>query len=52
MTHWFVQQGDSQEDLGPLRPSELLEMVRAGHVTSESMLKKDDSNWFFGTHNL
>lgn len=49
MTHWFVQQGDSQEDLGPLRPSELLEMVRAGHVTSESMLKKDDSNWFLAS---
>ena len=46
MTRWFVQQGDSQEDLGPLRPSELLEMVRAGQVTSDSMLRKNDSNWF------
>ncbi|MBD54801.1 MAG: hypothetical protein CMM05_06945 [Rhodopirellula sp.] len=46
MTRWFVQQDESQEDLGPLRPSELLEMVRGGKVTSESMLRKDDSNWF------
>ncbi|MAI69876.1 MAG: hypothetical protein CMM01_03070 [Rhodopirellula sp.] len=46
MTKWFVQQDESQEDLGPLRPSELLEMVRGGTVTSESMLRKDDSNWF------
>ncbi|MGB1707785.1 MAG: DUF4339 domain-containing protein [Rubripirellula sp.] len=46
MTRWFVQQDESQEDLGPLRPSELLELVRGGKVTSESMLRKDDSNWF------
>lgn len=46
MTKWFVQQDESEEDLGPLRPSELLEMVRCGTVTSESMLRKDDSNWF------
>jgi len=46
VTRWFVQQDESQEDLGPLRPSELLEMVRGGKVTSESMLRKDDSNWF------
>lgn len=46
MTKWFVQQDESQEDIGPLRPSELLEMVRCGKVTSDSMLRKDDSNWF------
>ena len=46
MTRWFVQQDESQEDIGPLRPSELLEMVRCGKVTSDSMLRKDDSNWF------
>lgn len=46
MTKWFVQQNESQDDLGPMRPSELLEMVRSGQVTSESMLRKDDSSWF------
>jgi len=46
VTKWFVQQNESQEDLGPLRPGELLEMVRNGQVTSESMLRKDDSSWF------
>ena len=46
MTKWFVQQDESQEDIGPLKPSELLEMVRSGKVTSDSMLRKDDSNWF------
>ena len=50
MTKWFVQQDESQEDLGPLRPSELLEMVRGGKVTSESMLRKDDSNWFLASN--
>jgi hypothetical protein len=45
-----VQQDESQEDLGPLRPSELLEMVRGGKVTSESMLRKDDSNWFLASN--
>ena len=46
MTKWFVQQDESQEDIGPLKPSELLELVRSGKVTSDSMLRKDDSNWF------
>lgn len=46
MTKWFVQQDESQEDLGPLRPSELLDLVRCGKVTSESILRKDDSSWF------
>jgi hypothetical protein len=46
VTKWFVQQDESQEDIGPLRPSELLEMVRCGKVTSDSILRKDDSSWF------
>ena len=46
MTKWFIQRAGSSEDLGPYRPSELLEMVRSGEVTSETMLRKDDSNWF------
>ncbi|MGI9472808.1 MAG: GYF domain-containing protein [Rubripirellula sp.] len=46
MTKWFVQRRSNQDDLGPLRPSELLDMVRNGDVTSDSMLRKDDSTWF------
>lgn len=50
MTKWFVQQDEIQEDLGPLRPSELLELVRCGKVTSDSMLRKDNSNWFVASN--
>lgn len=46
MTNWFVQQDGTREDLGPLRPSELLEKVRRGEVTRTSRLRKDDSAWF------
>lgn len=46
MTKWFIQRAGSSEDLGPYRPSELLEMVRSGEVTSETMLRKDNSKWF------
>mgnify|MGYP000293648354 CR=1 FL=1 len=37
--------GDS-EDVGPLRPSELLDKVRSGEVRPETMLRKDDSAYF------
>lgn len=33
-------------DIGPLRPSQLLELVRRGKVKPETMLRKDDSAWF------
>ncbi len=46
MTKWFIQRADSAEDLGPFRPSELLDLVRSGDVTSETMLRKDNSPWF------
>ncbi|TWU50925.1 hypothetical protein Poly51_42180 [Rubripirellula tenax] len=47
MTNWFVQNRDKkEEDVGPLRPSELLERVRKGEVTQETMVRKDDSPWF------
>jgi hypothetical protein len=46
VTKWFIQRAGSSEDLGPYRPSELLELVRSGEVTSETMLRKDDSKWF------
>ena len=46
MAEWFIQQGDEVEDLGPIRPSELLKMVRDGEVTPETVIRKDDSAWF------
>lgn len=46
MTNWFIQSDQDQEDLGPFRPSELLQKVRAGEVTRETKLRKDSSAWF------
>ncbi|MDB4339072.1 GYF domain-containing protein [Rubripirellula sp.] len=46
MTNWFVQSSGADEETGPYRPSELLDLVRSGDVTPESMLRKDDSGWF------
>ena len=46
MTNWFIQSDHDQEDLGPFRPSELLQKVRAGEVTRDTKLRKDDSAWF------
>jgi len=44
MAEWYVQQEEA--DLGPLRPAELLTLVRNGTVRSETMLRKDNSAWF------
>ncbi len=46
MTQWYVQQDAKRDDLGPLRPNELLELVRNGDVTRETMVRKGDSPWF------
>jgi hypothetical protein len=46
LTRWFVQQDSSRGDLGPFRPNELLDLVRSGEVSRETMLRKDDSTWF------
>ena len=46
VTNWFIQTDEELEDLGPYRPSELLNKVRAGEVTRETMVRKDDSAWF------
>ncbi len=45
---WFLQQIESgvQTEVGPLRPHELLTLVRKGEVKPETMLRKDDSAWF------
>lgn len=46
MAEWFIQQSDEAEDLGPLRPSDLLKLVRSGDVKPETRIRKDDSAWF------
>ena len=45
MNEWFIRREDETE-VGPLRPSELLGQVRSGEVTSETLLRKNDSAWF------
>ncbi len=49
MTSWYVQtpNPDFEEDfIGPLRPSELLKLVRDGQVGPDHLVRKDDSAWF------
>lgn len=46
MTKWFIQRANSSDELGPYRPSELLDLVRSGEVTSDTMVRKDNSPWF------
>ena len=51
MAQWYVQHsGDDPssptEIRGPLKPAELLKLVRDGEVLPESLLRKDDSAWF------
>lgn len=38
--------GNIQTELGPLKPGELLDLVRSGDVVPSSMVRKDDSAWF------
>ncbi|TWT52742.1 hypothetical protein Pla22_03680 [Rubripirellula amarantea] len=46
MTDWFIQRDNAHEDIGPLRPKELLDLVREGKVIRTTMIRKDDSTWF------
>lgn len=45
---WFLQrmEGSVQTEVGPLRPSELLSLVRKGEIKPETRLRKDNSAWF------
>ncbi|TWU58122.1 GYF domain-containing protein [Rubripirellula reticaptiva] len=49
MTDWFVQQKGTAAELGPLKPSDLLEKVRTGEVTRQTMVRKNDSPWFLAS---
>ena len=48
MTAWFMQrmEGNVQTEVGPLRPSELLSLVRRGEIKPDTRLRKNDSAWF------
>jgi len=46
VTQWYIQRGEDVDDVGPLRPTDLLKMVRTGEVKPETMLRKDDSAYF------
>lgn len=51
MTQWYVQKPSDDptqinEMIGPLKPAELLKLVRQGDVVPESLVRKDDSAWF------
>lgn len=45
MSEWFIQH-DEETEIGPLQPSELLDLVRDGTVTKETLCRKDGSAWF------
>lgn len=44
MTEWFVQRAGDVD--GPLRPADLLKLVRSGAVKPETKIRKGDSAWF------
>lgn len=46
LNEWYIQQESDGEEVGPLRPSELLRAVRAGKVRQETRVRKGDSAWF------
>ncbi|KAA1259976.1 hypothetical protein LF1_25140 [Rubripirellula obstinata] len=46
MAEWFIKRDEESGDLGPLRPPDLLKMVREGSVTRQTMIRKNDSAYF------
>lgn len=44
VSQWFIQQMDVE--IGPMNAAELLQRVRQGSVTEQTMIRKDDSAWF------
>ncbi|QDT13096.1 DUF4339 domain-containing protein [Stieleria marina] len=49
MADWFVKPEDSDAPeavVGPLKPNELLDLVRSGDVVPETQIRKGDSAWF------
>ncbi|WP_442507153.1 DUF4339 domain-containing protein [Novipirellula sp. SH528] len=46
VAEWYIQQLNAPEDLGPLRPGDLLKKVRCGEVKPDTLIRKGDSAWF------
>jgi len=46
MHQWYIQT-NPDEEVGPLRPGDLLQAVRSGKVTPETKVRKGDSAWFY-----
>ncbi len=44
MTQWYFRNNNKKE-LGPVSPSELLELIRQGTVRPETELRKGDHRW-------
>jgi len=44
MSDWFYRLGKAEER-GPIKPSELLELVRKGVICENTLLRKGDSPW-------
>lgn len=45
MSEWYIQH-DEDTEIGPLEPSELLDLVRKGRVTPDTLCRKGESAWF------
>ena len=46
LNEWYIQQEADGDEVGPLRPSELLRAVRLGKVRESTRVRKGDSAWF------
>ena len=44
MATWYVR--TEEAELGPLKPSQLLTMIREGELVGGTPIRKDDSAWF------
>lgn len=44
MPEWYYRDTDDQV-IGPLKPDEMLAMIRDGELTEKSLVRKDDSPW-------
>ncbi|QEG39823.1 DUF4339 domain-containing protein [Roseimaritima ulvae] len=44
MSEWFIRQEDVE--IGPVDGRSLLDMIRGGSVTTDTLVRKNDSAWF------
>lgn len=44
MADWFIHHDDDTE-IGPLTPKELLDLVRSGAISEDTMCRKENSAW-------